>query len=90
MGVLVMGADLVAVDATCCRLMGLDAQRIAYLEMGRRKKLGRLFEAEIPQLGETIAARTKVCLRTSAGASRTSGRFQSKSLGATTFSSRTR
>ena len=57
MGVLVMGADLVAVDATCCRLMGLDPQRVAYLELGRRKKLGRLFEQEIPQLGESITAR---------------------------------
>ena len=60
MGVLVMGADLVAVDATCCRLMGIDPQRVPYLELGRRKKLGRMFEQEIPQLGEPIAARSKV------------------------------
>ena len=59
MGVLVMGTDLVAVDATCCRLMGLDPERVAYLVLGRCKKLGRLFEPEIPQLGEAIAARAK-------------------------------
>ena len=42
MGVLVMGSDLVAVDATCCRLMQLNPERIGYLVLGNRKKLGRL------------------------------------------------
>src|SRR5262249_20312613 len=54
MGVLVMGTDLVAVDATCCRLMRLEPQRVPYLMMGWQKKLGRLAEADIAQLGETI------------------------------------
>ncbi len=54
-GALIMGTDLVAVDATCCRLMQLDPERIAYLFMGYQKKLGLLREAEIQQLGETIA-----------------------------------
>ncbi|MBI3409326.1 MAG: DUF362 domain-containing protein [Planctomycetes bacterium] len=53
-GALVMGADLVAVDATCCRLMQLDPERIGYLVLGHMKKLGRLHAAEIPQLGESI------------------------------------
>lgn len=53
-GALIMGADLVAVDATCCRLMCLDPERIAYLGLGYQKRLGLLREAEIPQLGETI------------------------------------
>jgi uncharacterized protein (DUF362 family) len=53
-GALVMGHDLVAVDATCCRLMELDAEQIPYLVLGNRKKLGRLNTAEIPQLGEPI------------------------------------
>ena len=44
----IMGHDLVAVDATCCRLM--------MLVVGAMKKLGRMKEAEIPQLGESIAA----------------------------------
>src|SRR6202166_2385874 len=30
-GVLVMGADLPAVDATCCRIMGIDPRRVEYL-----------------------------------------------------------
>jgi uncharacterized protein (DUF362 family) len=55
LGALVMGSDLVAVDATCCRLMGLPAERIAHLALGAHKKLGRLHEAQITQLGESIA-----------------------------------
>jgi uncharacterized protein (DUF362 family) len=55
MGAMVMGNDLVAVDATCCRLMRLDPEKLAYLQIGHAKKLGRLLEAEIPQLGEKIA-----------------------------------
>ncbi len=57
MGVLVMGDDLPAVDATCCRLMGLNPRRVPYLLLAEQKKLGRLNEAEIPQLGESIAAK---------------------------------
>jgi uncharacterized protein (DUF362 family) len=53
-GVIVMGIDLVAVDATCCRLMKLPAERIPTLVLGAQMKLGRLAEAEIPQIGEPI------------------------------------
>jgi uncharacterized protein (DUF362 family) len=56
MGALVMGHDMVAVDATCCRLMQLDPERIGYLVMGSQRKLGRLRADDIPQLGEPIAA----------------------------------
>lgn len=59
MGVLVMGCDLVAVDATCCRLMQLDAERVGYLVMAHRKKLGHLAAAHIRQLGETIEERAQ-------------------------------
>jgi uncharacterized protein (DUF362 family) len=59
MGTLIMGSDMVAVDATCCRLMQLDPERIGYLIMGYRKKLGYLREAEIEQLGEAIASLAK-------------------------------
>ena len=55
-GALVMGHDLVAVDATCCRLMQLDADRIGYLVLGNQRKLGQLSAANIPQLGEPIEA----------------------------------
>ncbi len=58
-GVLVMGNDLLAVDATCCRLMKLDPEKLGYLVMGARKKLGLLAEPTIQQLGETIAGRAQ-------------------------------
>jgi uncharacterized protein (DUF362 family) len=57
MGVLIMGSDLVAVDATCCRLMQLDPEKVAYLVLAARKKLGLLAEPAIEQIGETIAGR---------------------------------
>jgi uncharacterized protein (DUF362 family) len=50
-----MGTDLVAVDATCCRLMQLDPSKIAYLELARRRRMGLLVEEQIKQLGESIA-----------------------------------
>lgn len=55
-GALIMGADPLAVDATCCRLMCLDPSQIGYLMLGHAKKLGRLRQADIPQIGETIEA----------------------------------
>ena len=55
-GALVMGLDLVAVDATCCRLMGLPAERIATLVLAAQKQVGLLDEKRIPQLGESIAS----------------------------------
>src|SRR5262249_6355307 len=59
MGLLVMGCDLLAVDATCCRLMQLDPEKVGYLVMGARKKLGLLAAAQIEQLGETITSRAQ-------------------------------
>jgi len=53
-GALIMGADLVAVDATCCRLMKLPPERVPTLVLAAMKRLGRLKEEEIPQLGEPI------------------------------------
>jgi uncharacterized protein (DUF362 family) len=55
MGTLLMGADPLAVDATCCRIMKLQPERIPYMMMGAQKKLGVFPEAHIKQLGETIA-----------------------------------
>jgi uncharacterized protein (DUF362 family) len=53
-GVLVMGSDLVAVDATCCRIMGIDADKIEYLRLARGR--GHVDEVRIEQRGESIAA----------------------------------
>jgi uncharacterized protein (DUF362 family) len=54
-GALVMGCDPLAVDATCCRLMQLDPQKIGYLVMGYQKRLGLFHTTEIEQIGEKIA-----------------------------------
>ncbi|HYT88603.1 MAG TPA: DUF362 domain-containing protein, partial [Gemmataceae bacterium] len=56
LGALIMGSDLLAVDATCCRLMKLDPEQIGYLVLGRQKKLGVFGATEIQQLGEAIEA----------------------------------
>ena len=54
LGAIVMGNDPVAVDATCCRLMELDPQRIGYLILAHQRKVGHLAAAQIQQIGETI------------------------------------
>jgi len=53
-GVLVMGADLVAVDATCCRIMGIDPEKVEYLRLAA--DLGHLHPGRIEQRGETVAS----------------------------------
>lgn len=53
-GVLVAGRDPAAVDATCCRVMGIDPARIAYLQMARGAE--NLGEGSFRQTGERIAA----------------------------------
>jgi uncharacterized protein (DUF362 family) len=52
-GVMVMGSDLAAVDATCCRIMGLDPVGLEYLRMAS-ESLGVIDEKRIQQRGETI------------------------------------
>jgi uncharacterized protein (DUF362 family) len=51
-GVLVMGRDLVAVDATCCRIMGIDPEKIDYLRLAA--DLGHVHTRRIEQRGETV------------------------------------
>jgi len=52
-GVLAMGSDLVAVDATCCRVMGMDPSDIEYLKLAADRQ-GVLEETRIKQLGAAI------------------------------------
>jgi uncharacterized protein (DUF362 family) len=54
-GALIFGDDPVAVDATCCRVMGLMPERIKYLAAAGTM-LGHINTDKIQQLGETIAA----------------------------------
>jgi len=53
-GVLVFGRDPVAVDATCCRVMGLNPERVPYLSRAG-SLLGHVNINKIQQLGEQIA-----------------------------------
>ena len=53
-GVLVMGSDLAAVDATCCRIMGIDPSRVEYLQRAA-DRLGVIDETRIEQRGEDLA-----------------------------------
>ncbi len=53
-GALVMGRDLMAVDATCCRIMGVDPEKVEYLRQAA--DLGHVKPAGIDQRGETIAS----------------------------------
>jgi uncharacterized protein (DUF362 family) len=54
-GVLIFGNDPVAVDATCCRVMGLVPERVKYL-LSAGTLLGHLKVDKIQQLGEPIAS----------------------------------
>jgi uncharacterized protein (DUF362 family) len=51
MGILAMGTNLTAVDATCARIMGLRPERIRYLGLAANR-LGPLAERRIEQRGE--------------------------------------
>jgi uncharacterized protein (DUF362 family) len=52
-GVLVCGDDPVAVDATCCRVMGLRPEKVKYLDAAGTM-LGHIQLEKIRQLGESI------------------------------------
>jgi uncharacterized protein (DUF362 family) len=51
MGLVVVGVNLPAVDATCARLMGLRPQRVSYLRLAA-DRLGPIDERRIHQRGE--------------------------------------
>jgi uncharacterized protein (DUF362 family) len=53
-GVLVMGRDLVAVDSTCARVMGIDPEKMGYLRLAA--DLGHVHAQRIEQRGETVAS----------------------------------
>jgi uncharacterized protein (DUF362 family) len=53
-GVLIFGDDPVAVDATCCRVMGLMPERIKYLAAAGTM-LGHINADKIQQVGEVIS-----------------------------------
>ncbi|HWB84065.1 MAG TPA: DUF362 domain-containing protein [Bryobacteraceae bacterium] len=54
-GVLVAGRDTAAVDATCCRIMGIEPLKLGYLRMAAEHH-GFIIESNIHQTGESIAS----------------------------------
>jgi uncharacterized protein (DUF362 family) len=61
-GVIVMGRNFPAVDATCARIMEINPQRVDYLA-GASSRLGAIREENIRQRGETLSAvRTRFTL----------------------------
>jgi uncharacterized protein (DUF362 family) len=54
-GVIVMGRNLPAVDATCARIMGIDPHRVPYLAAASGR-LGPIRLSDIRQRGEAIAS----------------------------------
>ena len=53
--VIVMGANLPAVDATCARIIGINPLKIAYLKYASGR-IGSINEANIEQRGENIVS----------------------------------
>ena len=53
-GCVVAGKDPVAVDATICRMVGLDIKKVPYFEPARERGLGNFDEALIEIRGKTI------------------------------------
>ncbi len=54
-GALVAGCDPVAVDATCCRIMGIDPGKIGYLALASDLKRN-IDEARIRQMRESVSS----------------------------------
>jgi len=55
-GVVVAGRDPVAVDATCCRIMRINPNRIPYLSLATAGVDAQISEQNIRQSGEAIAS----------------------------------
>jgi uncharacterized protein (DUF362 family) len=53
-GCIVAGKDPVAIDATMCRMVGVDIERVAYFEPARERGLGNFLEKDIEIRGRTI------------------------------------
>jgi uncharacterized protein (DUF362 family) len=54
-GVLVMGTNFPALDATCARVMGINPYKIRYLKLAHGR-CGTIAEKAIEQRGETISS----------------------------------
>jgi uncharacterized protein (DUF362 family) len=53
MDLIIAGKDVVATDATACRVMGFDPHEVAHIRMAYEKGLGEIDDIEI--VGETLS-----------------------------------
>jgi len=52
MGLVVIGADRLAVDATCARMIGLEPTLVDYMQIAADGGLGQIDDGDIVQKGE--------------------------------------
>lgn len=52
MGLVVVGSDRLAVDATCARIVGLEPSRVTYLQLAHEAGMGQMLDFLIRQEGE--------------------------------------
>ena len=62
-GVMAVGTDLLAVDATCARLMGFDPAQIDYLSFAAWAGIGAVDEGKIELVGEPLARLQRAYVR---------------------------
>jgi uncharacterized protein (DUF362 family) len=60
---LVVGTDLLAVDATCARVMGFDPAQIDYLSFAAWAGVGAIDESRIELVGEPLARLQRAFVR---------------------------
>jgi uncharacterized protein (DUF362 family) len=61
MDLIVAGKDVVAVDATCCRIMGFDPHDVKHVARAHERGLGKIDDVEV--VGETIESVKRVFKR---------------------------
>jgi uncharacterized protein (DUF362 family) len=54
MDLIVAGRDVVAVDATCCRIMGFDPRKVKHILRAHERGLGEVDDVEV--VGESVAS----------------------------------
>jgi len=60
MGLIIAGTDVVATDATACRLMGIDPSKVMHLQKAAQKGLGSLDPQVIGEKLEAVAKQFKM------------------------------
>lgn len=67
MNTVIAGSDIVAVDATCARLMGLNPDDYEFITLAAREDMGRMDEDQITINGQPIATVARRFVRPPAG-----------------------